>query len=45
MEKPSIDVELGGAVVIDCPIESIPKAIITWSYENGAEINFNSAER
>lgn len=45
MEKSSIDVELGGAAVMNCPIESTPKANITWSYGNGAEINFNSAER
>lgn len=44
-DKLTSKAERGSSVVLNCPITSIPKANIQWSFSNGTKINFDSSER
>lgn len=43
--KLSSRAELGSSIVLNCPITSIPKANIQWSFSNGTKIHFASSDR
>lgn len=44
-DKMTSKAELSSSVVLNCPIESIPKANFQWTFNNATNINFDTSER